>query len=159
MPIVERHQVDIFAIVVLVASALIFVFLIVAAIYYMNMMNLKPPNKTESAFLFWISVLLAVLFAGVTIYALIHLFTHKVPVYEETPDKTTVAPFKSVPIKTVPVQTTVVSTAPAPVKISNLPRVSQPSDVSVSFSDLPVTSSQRQILTQELINIQGTMED
>lgn len=163
MPATERYQIDFFAIIVLIAAVLILVFLVISAIYFYNLMNLKPPSKGESTFLFWTAIILAVIFLALAIYALIHIFTHKAIVYEEPP---VVAPPIVTPAPTpVPIvvpqptvqalpQQQVVATPP-PVRISNVPR----SDISTSFSDAPLTRPQRNALNQELISIGEAVEE
>ena len=155
MPATERYQVDIFAIIVLISAVLIIVFLIIAAIYYFNLMSLKPPSKGESTFLFWTTIVLAIIFMGIAIYALIRIFTHKSVVYEEPkvsseakqppPKPTTVTPPSPSP--------TIQQTTAAPIKISNIPKTARPTNESVSLSDIPVTSTQLNSLNQELINL------
>lgn len=160
MPATERYQIDFFAIIVLIAAVLIIVFLVISAIYFYNLMNLKPPSKGESTFLFWTAIILAVIFLALAIYALIHIFTHKAIVYEEPP--VVAAPIVTpAPVPIVVPQTTFqalpqkqIVTTP-PVRISNVPR----SDVSTSFSDAPLTRPQRNSLNQELISIGEAVED
>jgi len=156
MPATERYQADVFAIIVLIAAVLIVVFLIISAIYFFNLMSLKPPSKAESTFLFWTSIVLALIFIGLAIFALIHIFTHKSVVYEEP--KTTVATTTTVvPVKApvvVPVTAPVaVQTTPAPIKISNVPKSSRATNESISVSDIPVTQTQRSAIDQELLSL------
>lgn len=84
MPATERYQIDIFAIIILIVSVLIIIFLIISIIYFMNLMNLKPPTKNESTFLFWTAIILAIIFFGIAIYSLVRIFTHKSVIYDDT---------------------------------------------------------------------------
>ncbi|CAH6420783.1 Hypothetical protein HVR_LOCUS1290 [uncultured virus] len=159
MPATERYQVDIFGIVVLIATVLVLVFLIIAAIYFFNLMNLKPPSRGESTFLFWTTVVLAIIFGIIVIYALIHIFTHKSVVYEEPKAVTkTIVTTPRVAVA-APVPTTITTTTASPVLISNIPQTSLPTNQSVAFSDIPVTQSQRTALNQELINLGSSISN
>jgi uncharacterized membrane protein len=83
MPVAQKYQIDYFAIVVLLATVLIIAFLIVSAIYFSDLVNLKPPTKTESSFLFWTSIILSVIFFAIMIYAMWRIFTYTVLVWDE----------------------------------------------------------------------------
>jgi hypothetical protein len=84
MAVVERFQVDFFAITVLIVAVLIIVYLIIAAIYLLNLSaNNKPPNQGESTFLFWTTIILGIIFLAIAIYALIRIFTYTSLYYEE----------------------------------------------------------------------------
>src|SRR5437868_15269496 len=89
MAVTERYQANIFAIIVLLAAVLITVYLIVAAIYFNQLVNLKPPSRGESTFLFWTTIALIVVFFAIIIYAIYLIFTHKTFVIEK--EKTKVA--------------------------------------------------------------------
>lgn len=119
----------------------------------MNLMNLKPPSKGESTFLFWTAVLMAVVVVVIIVLAIIRLFTHKSVVYEEPPKAL------AKPMATIPVVTTTAPLAPAPVRISNVPGNVRPTNLSTSFSDVPVTYQQRSTLNQELLSLQGALSD
>lgn len=84
MATTERYQIDYFAIVVLIVTVLVMVFLIIASVYFYNLINLKPPTPGEASFLFWTSIVLAVMFLFLFFYALWRIFTHTVTVYEAT---------------------------------------------------------------------------
>ena len=151
MPATQRYQVDEFAIIVLIAMILILVFLIIAAIYFLNLMNLKPPSKGESTFLFWTTLILAVVSLAIVVYAMIRIFTHKVTVFEE-PQKPAQAPAP------------VIVQAPARVspKVSMAPTEAEffrPSELSTTYSALPVTSKQQTALEGELISLQSALSD
>ena len=123
----------------------------------MNLMNLKPPSKGESTFLFWTAILMAVVVGIVVVLAIIRIFTHKSVVYEEPP-KVIAKPTTAV----IPVVTTTAPLAPAPVRISNIPGFSndvRPTNLSTSFSDVPITYQQRSTLEQELVSLQGALSD
>lgn len=84
MAVVERFQIDFFAITVLIVAVLIIVYLIIAAIYLLNLSaNNKPPNQGESTFLFWTTIILGIIFLAVGIYAMIRIFTYTSLFYEE----------------------------------------------------------------------------
>jgi len=156
MPATERYQADVFAIIVLIASVLIVVFLIIAAIYFFNLMNLKPPSKGESTFLFWTTIVLALIFIAICIYALIHIFTHKSVVYEEpkqvTVSKTQTVATATIPA-TVPVAPPIQQVSPTQIKISNIPKTSRATNESVSLSDIPSTQAERVFLDQAAISL------
>lgn len=144
MPVTERYQVDVFAIIVLIASILIVVFLIVASVYYVNLMNLKPPTQGEATFLFWTTIVLAIIFLFIAIYAIYRIFTYKVTIYEPEPVVTPVAP--------VIIPAPVITVQPQPV-ISTVPVTTLPTDLSTSFSSVPVTQEQRVALNQQLLTL------
>lgn len=176
MPATERYQVDFFAILVLIASVLILVFLIIAAIYFYNLINFKPPTSGESTFLLWTSIILGIIFLALSIYALIRIFTHTSTVYEEgghypiqvmpapvptfmpapvpyvTPTPVMVAPVPQLRAPIPQTRTPIQQTTPT-VRISNIPQTSRQTNVSQSFSDVPVTQAQRSALNQELISL------
>lgn len=78
MPATERYQTDVFAIIVVVASIAVLVFLIVAAIYFNGIQNWTTiPGSGESTFLFWAAIVLGVIFLGIVIYGLYRIFTHR----------------------------------------------------------------------------------
>ena len=171
MPATERYQVDFFAILVLIVAVLIIVFLIITAIYFYHLMNLRPPTRGESTFLFWTSIILSVIFLGLAIYALVHIFTHTATVYEEPPvvrnTTVTTAPLP-IPITVSPsviTQPPVITRSPpvvtrsSPVRISNVTRTAPVSDYSVDYSDIPVTRQQRTALNQELLSIGSAMDE
>ena len=150
MPATERYQADIFAIIVLIATALIIVFLVITAIYFANLMNLKPPSKGTSTFLFWTSIILAIIFIAIGIYAIIHIINHKSVVYEEPKigvTKTSVDVAASVP--TVPTRPTAIPTTPSPVSLSTSAKTSRATNLSTSVSDIPVTQSELDVIKQE----------
>lgn len=124
MSVTERYQLDYFSIVIIIVTVLILVFLIIAAIYFYNLMNLKPPSKGESSFLFWTSIILAVIIFAVHVYAIWRLFTYKVPVYQETVEiKQISQPNKQIIIKEV-TETSKQGPEiiqPKPVTIGNIP--------------------------------------
>jgi amino acid transporter len=171
MPVTERYQVDFFAILVLIASVLIIMFLIISAIYFYNFTISKPPTNSESTFLFWTSIILGIIFLALAIYALIRIFTYTVPVYEED---------KPLPVQVIPTHIPIMAPAqpisqpviitPTPprsavpippktqVAISQPTRISpvrttRPTNLSQNVSDIPVTSNQRTALNQELISL------
>lgn len=95
----ESYQVDVFAIIALIGIILIIVFLVIAAVYFYNLMNLRPPTQAESTFLFWTSVVLIVIFVALGIYALIRIFAYRAVVYKsDTIRVRQVAPVVQVPV-------------------------------------------------------------
>lgn len=166
MPVTERYQVDFFAILVLIASVLIIMFLIISAIYFYNFTNSKPPTNSESTFLFWTSIILGIIFLALAIYALIRIFTYTIPVYEEDkplPVQVTPTPIPimapSPPVIIAPAPRPPVPIAPRtqvaisqPTRISTV-RTTRPTNLSQNVSDIPVTSNQRTALNQELISL------
>ena len=156
MPISERYQVDIFAVVVLIFTVILLIFLVVTAIYFMNLMNSKPPTISESTFLFGTSIVLTLIFLGIAIYALIRLFTYTVIVHEET---------RPLPLVVQPVAPTIAVQPVAPtiavqptVPPAGVPTVTiLPSNVSQTVSDVPLAPTQRAALSQELVNIGSAM--
>ena len=152
MPATERYQVDVFAIIVLIAMILILVFLIIAAIYFLNLMNLKPPSKGESTFLFWTAVILAVASLAIVVLAIIHIFTHKAVVYEE-PKPVVKAPTTAVVAVQAPPIAPKLSMAPTE------PEFFRPSEISTTFSAVPVTSKQQTALEGEILSLQSALSD
>ena len=134
--VTETSRVHVFAIIVLLAAVAALVFFIIMSIYAYNLMKLKPPSKTESTAIFWASIIFAVIFLAIVIYALYKIFTHKSMVITKTPTPV---------VTTVPVQQTVVrppSTLPlqttqAPIRLNNTP-VAPP-----QISDLSFTPQQK----------------
>lgn len=149
MPVTERYQVDVFAIIILVVAVLILVFLIVVAVYFFNLMNLNPPSRTESTFLFWTTIILGIIFLGIIIYALWRIFTYTVMIYEEptvmvTPPPTPIQPV----ITSAPVQPLVVTPVTTQIPTMNL---------STNLSDIPLTQRQRESLNQQLIGLSSAL--
>jgi hypothetical protein len=119
MPIVEIPKVDYFSIVVLMVSVIVTIFLIIVSIYFFNLINLRPPNTNEANFLFWTSILLAIILFVIGIYSLIRLFTYKVPIYEPDTTRNTITtnPTYISPITTSNIpRTTIVQPIPQPIQ-------------------------------------------
>lgn len=154
MAVTEHYQTDVFAIIMLIACALLVVFLIIVAIYFFNLMNLKPPTKGESTFLFWITVILVLIFIGLSIYSLIRIFTHKsaIPIVNEDKSKSLKPTSKTLPMS-VSQNPYLQETTPAPIKINNIPKTSRATTESDSFSDVPFTQKQRTIADEGLVSI------
>ena len=151
MPVSERYQVDIFAVVVLIFTIILLIFLVVTAIYFMNLMNSKPPTISESTFLFGTSIVLTLIFLGIAIYALIRLFTYTVIVCDEP---------RRLPLVVQPVAPTITvqPVAQPPVPLAGVPAITVlPSNVSQNVSDVPLTQPQQVALGQELTNISVAM--
>lgn len=146
----EKSPINIFGIIVLIIAVMVLVFLIICCVYFYNLMQLKPPSKGESTFLFWTALIMAVIFLGLIIYAIIHIFTHKSIIYKKVCPK----PQK---IETTPVivpQPVPQQVQAAPIRITNVPK-QRP----VAYSDVPVTNSQRTALNDELISLGGSISD
>lgn len=120
MPTTSRYPVDWFAIIVLMVSVLVIVFLIVAAVYFYNLSNLRPPNASEASGLFAVAVVLSIILFIIVVIALYRIFTHKSLVYSV--EKSPVA---------VPVAPAPVVMAPAPV-----PVVIQPSGNTMMYASM-----------------------
>jgi len=90
MPSREENHVDPFSVIVLIGIVLLIVFLIICCVYFYDLMKMKPPSKGESTFLFWTSMLLAIVAVVIAILAMVHIFTHK-HVFNEIVEKKIVA--------------------------------------------------------------------
>lgn len=82
MPATQRYQVNVFAIIALIILVIVLVYLIIAAVYFFNLMNLKPPTQSESTFLFATAVILSLILFFITIYALWEIFAYSAFIYE-----------------------------------------------------------------------------
>lgn len=151
MPTEEHYQPDIFAIIVLISAVLIIVFLLIAAVYFFNLMNLKPPSKSESTFLFWTTIILALIFIAIAVYSLIQIFTYKSPqqtVTQQVTKKSTVA---NTPVSTPP---PIQQTTSTPIKLPpNIPKTTRATNLSSSFSDVPIPEVQLDSLKQQLVSL------
>jgi len=165
MPVTERYQADIFAIVTLIAAVLVLVFLIIAAVYFGNVMNSNFPSNTESSFLFWTAIIMSVIFFIIVIYAFFLIFSYKIFVYEpdrpvtevalvQPPQQVLVQPPPQQVLVQPPPQQVLVQMPPETVRLSNIPITSLPSNYSQNLSDIPITPSQRAALNQQLISLQ-----
>jgi hypothetical protein len=83
MEATEQYGVDVFAIVMLVICVFTIVLLAISISYFANLTNNIPPNTGEAWGLLWTSVILALVFVGIAIYAIIRIFTYKIYVCEE----------------------------------------------------------------------------
>ena len=101
---------------------------------------------------------------GIMIYALIRIFTYKAIVFEEEPRNVisrtvvTTTPKTTITPPTIITQTRPKITTTAPVEISNIPQTQRRSALSTSVSDVPVTLRQRSALNEELINLEGALD-
>ena len=118
MPTTSRYPVDWFAIIVLMVSVLVIVFLIVAGVYFYNLSNLKPPNASEASGLFAVAVILAIILFIIVVIALYRIFTYKSLVYSV--DKSPVA----------------VAVAPAPVAMAPAPVAVQPAGNTMMYASM-----------------------
>jgi hypothetical protein len=82
MPVTQKYQVDIFAIIVLIVSVFIFVFLIISSVYFMNISNFNYPSQSEALFLFWTTIILCVIIFGIIIFAFYKIYSHKSIVFD-----------------------------------------------------------------------------
>jgi hypothetical protein len=139
---------DIFAIVVLIAAILIITYLVISAIYFNNLINLQTPSRGESSFLFWTSLILAIFFVGIGIYAIIRIFTYKAYVPSVVKAAPVAAPVVAPPRRLSPVVRPTESV---------VPRYAPLSDVSTNLSDLPVSSRERTAITSSLLANQEAM--
>lgn len=83
MEINRTYGINWFAVVIFITMILIFIFLILIGMYFFNLIELRPPNRSESIFLFWLTVIIGVIVLVITIISLIKIFTHQEPFYEE----------------------------------------------------------------------------
>lgn len=153
MAVVDRFQVDFFAIIVLLLLVLIIVFLVIAAIYFHGLMNFRPPTQGESTFLFATAIILIILAFIIGVYALYRIFTYRAVVTEVVrpivapavmaPSPYIVHPSAQAPVVIHPVGTSVVTM--------------HPTDLSVNVSDVPVTQVQRTALQRELVSVGGSV--
>lgn len=67
-----------FVAVTLIIAILTFTYLVIAAVYFSNLAIGIPPNLAESSGLFWSSIILAGIFMGLLLYALIHIFYYRI---------------------------------------------------------------------------------
>jgi hypothetical protein len=155
MPVTESYQVDFFAILVLIAAVLIIVFLIIAAIYFYNLINFKTPTSGESNFLFWTSIVLGIIFLALGIYALVRIFTYRALVYREpAPPVVSTAPTVYIPQQVYVPPPPVYSPPQVPINLQpNIPQ----SDLSTSYSSVPITIQSQRALNQDIMNLQNAI--
>lgn len=157
MPATERYQTDVFAIIVVIASVLVLVFLIVAAIYFNGLQNWTAiPGNGESTFLFWTAIVLGVIFLAIIIYGLYRIFTHRAVICPPLVTRvraeptTTISRAKPIPVANPP-STQVVqrptTPAPASIPVSNLPTGPYPSEVRTAPTSLASYPSSVRITT------------
>jgi len=83
----KKHQMNILAIIVLIVSVLVMVFLSINAVYFYGLMNGTQPTGGESIFSFATSIVLTLIFLGIAIYCLVKIFKHKAVIYPDEPVK------------------------------------------------------------------------
>ena len=139
MVVVKQTTAMIFTFITLFASLAIVIYLVLAAIYFYNAANAKPPNTTYSTFFLWTSIIMALIFVGIFIYAIVRLIVskHKVILDDEDQD--------------VDVQAVKVPDQGDSNNLSNLSNLSNLPNNNTSFSDIPVNSNQKLKLNNELI--------
>ena len=111
---------DVFTVVVLIAIIFLLVYLIIIAIYAGNLSRGIVPSLATSSFLFWTTIVLAVVTLIIAIWALIRLFTYTVPVVE-TVVAPVAAPVPQNVVTTKQVETTTTSTKPGSVTYVQAP--------------------------------------
>lgn len=119
-------------------------------------MELKPPSKATSTFLFWTTLILAVVFVVIFGYAIFEIFKHKSVVYEETKPVEKTPEVKKPPevekapeVKKPP---EVPKESPKNVTVSNVP-TKRRTDLSTSLSDIPVSQKTFDSLEQKILNL------
>lgn len=151
MAVTEKYQANVFAIIVLLVAVLITAYLIVAAIYYNSLVNLRPPSRGESTFMFWTTIVLIVIFAAIIIYSIYLIFTHKAIVFEKQKPKEVVATTTS----NVPTRKNVLMPAAAPTysTISNVKVNNAPARTYSMNDAIPLNANQSSYLQNELISL------
>lgn len=86
---VVGYQVDYFAVITLIVTILVLIFLVVSVMYFNAVANLTPPTRAESTFLLWSGVVIIIGLAALAVYALIRIFFYNLPI---------VAPVQVVPV-------------------------------------------------------------
>ena len=76
MPATERFPVNYVAIALIILSIITLIYLVVVVIYFWNMVNLRPPSRTESTFLFWFGIILGIVFLLAIIFSMVIILTH-----------------------------------------------------------------------------------
>ena len=142
--VTETPRVHVFAIIVLLAAVAALVFFIIMAIYAYNLMNLKPPSRTESTAVFWACIIFSVIFLAIVIYSLYKIFTHKSVQVSKvvTPTKSTINTNSTIPIKTNQV----------PIRLNNTPIQENIPAARTQLSDLAFTSPQQRIAIDNEVN-------
>ena len=78
----EKPQIDIFAIIILIFSISMLVYLIISAIYYMNIMNFTIPSSTEATFLFWTSIVMSIIVSFIILFSFYRIYTHRSYIFD-----------------------------------------------------------------------------
>jgi len=178
---------DLFAILVLIICVIVIVFLIIAGIYFYDLMNLKSPSTGEATFLFWTSLALGIIFFGLSIYAMIRIFTYtsypvkdakSLPVIKPTPVINPAMNHTGIPVKLLPQQSyppNMVTRQQMPQrqrildvrtneviepgrKVTNI-QASEIIDPRQNISDIPITEKQKIDLNRQLISIGNAISD
>lgn len=168
MPATERYQTDIFAIIVVIASIAILVFLIVSAIYFNGIQNWTTiPGSGESIFLFWTAIVLGIIFLAIIIYGLYRIFTHRAVICPKPKTRQTVAvttttapePKVSEPKATIPVSNAkpIVEVKPQPPVVKPQPTVVKSQPTAGYPSQVASSSSTQSSLQRELIDLASEM--
>ena len=129
MPYTEKPQIDIFAIIVLIFSISVLVFLIISAIYYMNIMNYTIPSSTEATFLFWTSIVMSIIVFFIILFSFYRIYTHRSYVFDTNKNVSLVPVQKVQRSSAVPVQKV---QRPSQVQVQ---KVQRPSQVQVQNMD------------------------
>lgn len=126
----ETNTVNVFAIIVLIAAIAVAIFLIICSIYFYNLINLKPPSKSTSTFLFWTAVIMALIFIAIVVYSLVKIFTHKATLIYNIKTLTPTTTKSTVKVETKPLT--------QPIQITT-----SPSNLSTTLSDIPLTQTDK----------------
>lgn len=151
------YQVNAFAFIVLIVLVLILVFLIIASIYFYNLMNFKPPTQGEATFLFATAIILAIILFFVAIYALYQIYSYYSMVYEAPkmvelqPITARVVAPQPVVVRPIPVQPVAVQQVEQPLIVTPVPGqvvTAAPSLLNTTYSGVPLDYSQQLALNQ-----------
>lgn len=151
MAVTEEFRIEWFSIIILILSLLLIVFFIITAIYYFNMMNLNFPSKSESTFLFWISLIIAMIVLAVGIIAIVRIVTHKTIIRGE-PLSIRKEAIVSKTISDSPNGITITETTTVPnITTDNLSRVV------TNVKEVPLSIGQTNTLNNELISLTSAL--
>lgn len=99
----QPYHVNWYAIITLIAIVFVLIFLIIAAVYFFNLINFRLPSTTEATFMFASSIVLSIIFFLIAVIALYEIFTYPNLIYDSvTPVSAPVSVPVSAPVS-VPV--------------------------------------------------------
>jgi hypothetical protein len=90
----SHYRLDWFHIFILVSGIIAFIYIIIASVYFAGLINMLPPNITESKFLFFSGIIIAIWFAvliiltGLRIAKPVHVVYHH-NLTKDDPDRIT----------------------------------------------------------------------